>query len=548
VTGAGAGPKVSPNVDELIARHVRPDAHLHFASTMARPNALIYAVARALRDRGRLTVSMASIHSSAHALALSGAVRRVITGFIGDIYPSPRPNPLYRDLAHGAPFEAQMWSLLSLVQRLMAAALGQPFAVTSSLVGSDLAHDKGDDLRTLPVHDVALLTALRPDLALVHGVCADGRGNVVLCPPYGEGAWSAYAATNGVLASVERILPDEDVAGLADHVVIPAQRVIGLCEAPLGAHPQGLRTNDICGIAGYPDDYAFMTEVTQRCNTPDGAARWFDEWVDLPSGHAEYLAKLKAWPAAAVVAPAAPASTATQQERLIVLAARAVVGQVRARGYDTLMAGVGASHLAAWLAAALLRAERNDVTVVAELGFIGMRPGPGDAFLFSHRHIPHTTQLAGIPEVLGGMVTANRRCLGVLAAAEVDEHGNVNTSRLPDGRWLTGSGGANDTASTSDCVVVCTAAPWRYVPKVAYVTSPGQRVVEVVSQFGRFQRAAGDEAFELTSWWPGEQGPQALVDDLTAWSVRTDRAVPEPEIGKQELLLLRELDPEGHYR
>jgi len=544
----GAGTDVAANVDELIARHVRPGARLHFASTMARPNALIYAVARVLRDRGELTVSMASIHSSAHALAVSGAVRRVITGFVGDVYPSPRPNPLYRDLAHGVPFETQMWSLLSLVQRLMAAALGQPAAVTSSLVGSDLAADKGDDLRMLPDQDGALLSALRPDLTLVHGVCADRKGNVVLCPPLGEGAWSAYAATEGVLASVERILPDGEVAGLADHVVIPAQRVVGLCEAPLGAHPQGLRSKDICGIAGYPDDYAFMTDVVRRMGEPDGAARWFAEWVDLPGGHAEYIAKLRARPAPPVAAPAANGRVASSQERLIVLAARAVIDQMRAGGYDTLMAGIGASHLAAWLAADLLRAEGDDVTVLAELGFVGMRPDPGDAFLFSHRHIPHTRQLAGIPEVLGGMVAANRRCLGVLAAAEVDERGDINTSKLPDGRWLTGSGGANDIASTTDCVVVCAANPRRYVPKVAYVTSPGRRVLEVVSQFGRFRRAKGDDGFELASWWPGEHGPQRLVDELTGWSVRTDRAVPEPAVSRRELASLRELDPEGHYR
>lgn len=530
--------KIAANVDGLVARHVRPGMHLHFSATTARPNALINAVARVLRGRGRLTVSVASIHSNAHALALSGAVDRMITGFVGDTYPSPRPNPLYANLAAGEPFQARMWSLLSLAQRLMAGALGQPYAVTSSLTGSDLATDLGDEVR--PLSEGALIPALRPDLTLVHGVCADVHGNVVLCPPYGEGAWAAYAAQGGVLASVERIVPRVD----ADDVVIPAQRVVGLCEAPLGAHPQSLRTNDIEGIAGYPDDYGFMTEIVRRCAEPGGADRWFAEWVDLPGGHDEYVAKVRVRP---VTEPRLVAPTEiTPAERMIVLAARAIAEQVRTRGYDTLMAGIGASHLATWLAEAVLRAEGHEVQVVTELGFIGMRPSPGDVFLFSQRHVAHTTQLAGIPEVLGGMVAANGRCLGVLSAAEVGENGDVNTSKLAGGRWLTGSGGANDVASTSDFIVVCAATPRRYVPEVAYVTSPGGRAREVVSQFGRFRRDG--EGFELASWFTDAGEPQSLVDECTGWTAHVDRAVPEPEVTPGELALLRALDPEGHYR
>src|SRR5262249_46581116 len=139
-------------------------------------------------------------------------------------------------------------------------------------------------------------------------------------------------------------------------------------------HPQSLRTNDIAGITGYPDDYAFMTEVVRRCAGPGGAARWFADWVDLPGGHAEYVARLRARPEAPSASPTPGDAGATQEERLIILAARAVADQVRARGYDTLMAGIGRSHLAAWLASAVLRAEGHAVTVLAELGFIGMRP------------------------------------------------------------------------------------------------------------------------------------------------------------------------------
>src|SRR5690606_22087942 len=131
-TGHRTGPYLAADPDDLIRRFVREGEHLHAAATMSRPNALLNAVCRTFAGSRSLNVSTTAVHSSAHALALPGAVRKVITGFVGDTYPSPRPNRLYRELAEGRPFEIEMWSLLTYTQRLIAAALGQPFATTGS--------------------------------------------------------------------------------------------------------------------------------------------------------------------------------------------------------------------------------------------------------------------------------------------------------------------------------------------------------------------------------------------------------------------------------
>jgi acyl CoA:acetate/3-ketoacid CoA transferase alpha subunit len=573
-------PYLAADVDDLVRRFVRPDMHLHFAATLSRPNALIYAVARVLRGRGRLTASTTAVHSSAHALALSGAVRHMEACFFGDTYPSPRPNRIYRDLAAGRPFTVQPWSLLSYTQRLVAGATGAPYAVTASLAGSDLTRGKETDLwfapdPAAPGEHVTLVTPMRPDLTLVHGVCADRRGNVVLCAPLGEGPWAAYAATGGVLASVERIVPDEVIDAQPDRVVIPGQRVIGLAEAQLGAHPQSLRTEGVGGVTGYRDDYDFMTDIVRSCADAETADEWFRTWVVEPGGHEGYLKALGRERIEALTldrrtasrsstnpntakqstdTQLGPPEPATQQERLLVLAARAIAAQVEGSGYDTLLAGIGSSHMAAWLAAALLRERGRPVRVAAELGFYGMDPEPGDVFLFSQAHAARSEQLSGILEILGAQVAGNPRCLGILAAAEVDEDGNLNTTLLPDGRWVTGSGGANDIASTADCLVVAPASPRRYVPRVSYVTSPGRRVREVVSQFGRFQRPGPGEPFRLTSWLSSQEadstrGPDELIARHTAWAVKAaDDAAPEPDISSAELALLRRLDPEGHYR
>ncbi|CAO0831569.1 hypothetical protein SMICM17S_12720 [Streptomyces microflavus] len=87
--------------------------------------------------------------------------------------------------------------------------------------------------------------------------------------------------------------------------------------------------------------------------------------------HADYLERLGeerraslAFPAPqADYRPPADGSGAHRQEQLIVLGARAVAELVRERGYDTLLAGIGASHMSAWLAARLLAADGVQVQV-----------------------------------------------------------------------------------------------------------------------------------------------------------------------------------------
>ncbi|MFD7508703.1 CoA-transferase [Streptomyces sp. NPDC059853] len=564
-----AAPFLATGPDDLIRHFVRPGDHVHLAATLSRPNALLAALARTFHGTRSLTVSTTAVHSSAHALALSGAVRKVITGFVGDTYPSPRPNRLYRDLAEGDPFEIELWSLLTYTQRLMAAALGQPYATTGSRIAdSDLRHGKDGLLHVLPDprdprREVALLEPLRPDLALFHGVCADRAGNVVAVPPLGEGAWAAYAADRGVLVSVEAIVDEATVAAMPDRVIIPAHRVLGLCEAPLGAHPQSLRTDNLAGIPGYLDDYRHLTEIVAACRTPETAREWYDTWVGDVPDHAGYLERLGTERRAALTAPARPApapgpapedeapAPPTEQEQLIVLGARAIVDLVTERGYDTLLAGIGASHMAAWLAARQLAEAGRPVTVAAELGFLGMEPEDGDVFLFSQRHAPRTRMLAGVAETLGGAVAAGPRALGVLAAAEIDRTGRLNTTRLPTGRWITGSGGANDIASSTDCVVVATAGPRRYVPEVAHHTSPGDRIRDVVSQFGRFHRSGPDDAFRLVSWLPPHDRdltPEEAVRTLTTWDADASDVWHEKPVTDHELAMLRRMDPEGHYR
>lgn len=582
-----ANTKIFANPDEMIRQTVRPGMHIHLSATMSRPNALIYSLARCFQNTNpEFVISMAGIHSSAHALTIAKIVKRMITGFAGDNYPKPSPNSLYSNLLEGKPFELELWSLLSIVQRLMAGAMRLPGFITNSLLGSDLILDKlgktaflfpdpqnkspgsngspGPDYKGKKGVDLAYILPLNPDLTFVHAVVGDEEGNLVLCPPSGEGYWGALAAQQGVIATVERIVPKGSIP--AELVTIPGNRVKAVAVAEFGAHPQSLRVYDLPGIPAfeglstYLDDYEFQIEANEAANVPSRAEKWYADFVNIEGGHEEYLERLgrtrlrrlKNIPEENKAEKLEDPKTVNDSEQMIILAARAIQEYVKEKGYKTILAGIGAAHISAWTAARFLEKEGISVKVITELGFFSMKPHTGDVFLFSQLHTKDCTMLSDITSILGTVVPDH--CLGVLGAAEVDWFGNINSTKTAKGKFLVGSGGANDIAAVADCIVVAKANRGRFVKHVHYITSVGDRVMEAVCQFGRFKRQPNsDHVFEFTHWIAPpsdeEMEPEEAVLRYTSW-LPPDEDIPlqeESPVTAEELTVLRELDPEKIY-
>ncbi|XDD49517.1 CoA-transferase [Leptospira sp. WS92.C1] len=582
-----ANTKIFTNPDEMVKRIVQPGMNLHLSATMSRPNALIYSLARCFQNTNpEFIISMAGIHSSAHALTISKIVKRMITGFAGDNYPKPSPNSLYSNLLEGKPFELELWSLLSIVQRLMAGAMRLPGFITNSLIGSDLILDKlgktvflfpdpqnrsanqngahAPDYRGKRGVDLAYILPLNPDFTFIHAVIGDEAGNLVLCPPSGEGYWGALAAKQGVIATVEKIVPAGSIP--AELVTIPGNRVAALSVAEFGAHPQSLRVHNLPGVAvfeglsTYLDDYEFQIEANEAANVPSKAEKWYADFVNLTGGHSEYLdrlgstrlRRLKNIPEENKATKLEDPSTVNDSEQMIILAARAIQEYVKEKGYKTILAGIGAAHISAWTAARFLEQEGIEVKVITELGFFSMKPHTGDVFLFSQLHTKDCTMLSDIVNILGTVVPDH--CLGVLGAAEVDWFGNINSTKTSKGKFLVGSGGANDIAASADCIVVAKANRQRFVKNVGHITSVGDRVMEAICQFGRFQRKPeSDHVFEFTHWIAPpsdeEMEPEEAVLRFTSW-LPPDEDIPlkeEKPVTAEELTVLRELDPEKIY-
>ena len=548
---------------DAVAEHVRAGDALHVMVGHSRWTAAAREVVRQWwrRDPG-FTLMMLSLSSLGALFFRGGLVRGVVTGYSGDTFPNFTPNPIFAAAYESGEVEVEHWSFLTFSQRLEAAARGLPAVTTRSIADSSMDANDAYTRVDTPFGELGLLAPLTPDVALLHAAVADRDGNVALQPPLLEGVWGALAARRGAIVTVERVV--DDLRPWSHHVRIPAHRVLAVCETPLGAHPGGLFARDL-PVDGYGEDYEFWVEA-RAATRRDDFDEWIRHWVLEPDGQDEYLSRLGDDRVAQLRAKADPDSWRTDEtayppdldappnrwELAAVWGARHLAARVQALDADAVLAGAGVANLSAWLGVAQARAAGSHVELTAEIGLWGYDPTPADPFVLNHRNFPRSTMLGDAGLVLGALVggpgTTTVACLG---GAEVDRSGNINSTRLADGRFLVGSGGGNDVASVAaESIVVALLTPERTPPECGYVTSPGRAVTALVTDLGLLEKESGDE-LRLTAVPTGEDPLDDRVAAAKAacgWDLHvagTVRELPPPTA--DELAALRSWDPRGWF-
>jgi acyl CoA:acetate/3-ketoacid CoA transferase alpha subunit/acyl CoA:acetate/3-ketoacid CoA transferase beta subunit len=497
------GPVVT-SLEDAVVRSVRPGDTIHVMLGHSRWTAAARELARLYWDKDPgFTLVMTSLGALGALFFRGGLVRKVVTAYSGNSFPTYSPNPVFRAAYESGEVDVEHWSILTLSQRLEAAARGLPAAVTGSLVGSSMADNEAFAVVDSPFGPLGLLEPLVPDVALVHAAAADPAGNLVFSEPLLDGVWGAWAARRGVVATVERVV--DDLEGLGHRVRLPGHRVLAVVEAPYGAHPGGCYAPGL-PVRSYGEDIAHWSAVADAA-AHDELDDYAERWVLGPATHEDYLNLVgsdrlvwlegrsdpMSWKADADANPLVEDPAITPWEQAASLGAREVERVVAAVDADAVLAGAGAANLAAWVAVARARAAGRKVMLTAELGLWGYQPTPADPYIFNQRVFPSTPYLSDASAILGMVIGGpGTTTVGCLGAAEVDRDGSLNSTELTGGRFLVGSGGANDVASRATaCVVVTLARPERLPATVAYVTSPGQRVVSVVTDKGILRRDDG---------------------------------------------------------
>jgi glutaconate CoA-transferase, subunit B len=251
--------------------------------------------------------------------------------------------------------------------------------------------------------------------------------------------------------------------------------------------------------------------------------------------------------------------TTTASELLAVMASRVL------RDDTTVFAGVGVPLLAAALAQ---QRQAPQLTMVIEGGIIGPRIKPGRLPVSTNEmRAGHRAQM--LPGITDTFLFAQRGFLdyGFMGGAQIDQHGNVNTSVLGTDYWkpkvrLPGTGGANDIASLCKEVIIVTAHERRrFVPKVDFVTSPawldgGESrrraglffggVSRVVTTLGIFGFDPETRRMRVEALHPGVTRTQ--VQDQTGFPLLdADEITETPPPSADELEMLRALDPERRF-
>ena len=568
------------SAQEAVKKFVKPGMTIHFASSPCRSIPMLYEIIRQYwKQQPAFTVSSLSVSESFMPLFFDDLMTKAMTTFSGTVWPYPSPNSIINEAWKSGRVTIEHWSILSLITRLFAAAIKVPFLPTHSISNSTMETDNAHAFQMITDpfgtdKKIGVLSPYHPDIAILHVLACDKHGNALLSVPSGEGALSAFAAKKHVLISTETIVSTDYLKKHNYLVQIPARLVDAVIELPFGNHPRAQNNMGISELPSYSDDPAFSYDVNQTFNNKETALAWIEEWILNCPSHDAFLDKLgqehlntlkkdalpSSWKNNPSLNPIAiknkPRSLKefTSQERKIIAASTLLQSMVNTETYDCLLAGVGAANLSTWVAHYFLHKTRKEIELVVDMGFFGFEPRPGDSSIMSLHNQQTCIAVADIFTSLT-MIISSHKTLGAVGAAQIDPLGNINSTCIPDTLHLLGSGGGNDVACHATSLMVITPMNKRtFCKKVAYITSPGNRVCAIVTDRCILKRQQ-DGVFVVTGYFQGGETGYLSEDEAKAdlvhhadWDLKfASSLTPLPNPSEQELAILRSYDPHGYF-
>ena len=227
-------------------------------------------------------------------------------------------------------------------------------------------------------------------------------------------------------------------------------------------------------------------------------------------------------------------SAYTTDEMMAVEAAR------RLRDGMVCFVGIGLPSLAANLAR---RTHAPGCVLVYESGAIGAKPEHLPLSIGDGELAETAVAVVSVPEMFAYWLQGGRIDVGFLGAAQIDRHGNLNSTVIGDYTHpkvrLPGGGGAPEIATgVEDVFVLLRQTARAFVERLDFTTSLGSRVRVVVTDLGVLEPADGE--LTLTRVHPGTTVEQACA--ATGWPLRVAADVRQTEPPREtELSALRSL-------
>jgi glutaconate CoA-transferase subunit B len=206
--------------------------------------------------------------------------------------------------------------------------------------------------------------------------------------------------------------------------------------------------------------------------------------------------------------------------------------------------GIGLPSKAANLAR---RTHAPECVLVYESGTIGAKPTELPLSIGDGELAETADSVVSVPEMFAYWLQGGRIDVGFLSAAQIDRHGNLNSTVIGDYDRpkvrLPGGGGAPEIATgVKDVFVMLPQTPRAFVERLDFTTRLGDNVRVVVTDLGSLEPVDGE--LTLVKVHPGVSADDARA--ATAWPLRVadDLAETAPPT-ERELEALRALQTKG---
>jgi len=206
--------------------------------------------------------------------------------------------------------------------------------------------------------------------------------------------------------------------------------------------------------------------------------------------------------------------------------------------------GIGLPSLAANLAR---HTHAPHSVLVYESGTIGSKPHELPLSIGDGELAETADAVVTVPEMFAYWLQGGRIDVGFLGAAQIDRHGNLNSTVIGDYDHpqvrLPGGGGAPEIAlGVRDVFVMLRQSRRAFVERLDFTTSLGDRVRVVVTDLGVLEPRGGE--LTLTQLHPGVSVD--TVRDATGWELHVADDVTETKAPTdEELVALRSLRTKG---
>jgi glutaconate CoA-transferase subunit A len=215
----------------------------------------------------------------------SGCVKKVAAAWVGNVIMGVGYN-MRRAVEAGVPrkIEVEDYTNLTISLALYVGAIGVPFIPTKSLLGTGMMEGKHPFKEMecpYTSEKVALVPALKPDVAIVQAQRADEEGNTHFWGGSGVTKEAALAARK-VIVVVEELVDKKVIRRDPNRTLVPGFLVSAVVPEPWGAHPSPIQ-------GYYNRDHEEYISYHNKSRDRDGYVKWLERWVLGVKDRREYL-------------------------------------------------------------------------------------------------------------------------------------------------------------------------------------------------------------------------------------------------------------------